>query len=810
MTKQIDRLDRMKRLNRLFSKSKRNVRMAAFTGTLIVCAIWFWTSLPEPLFTAPQSFIAKDREGRLLGAKVAADGQWRFPPARSVPNRFVTALLHYEDKRFFNHVGIDPLALLRAAYLNVKHQRVHSGGSTLSMQVIRMSRQRPDRSIPEKLIEMMLAVRLEIAYSKNEILSLYAAQAPFGGNVVGLEAAAWRYFGRDAGELTWAEACTLAVLPNNPAMVHPGRDRAALLEKRNGLLVRLHARGVLNTIELDMARREPLPLAPAPLPRTAPHLLDTLIHAYDVPGATFDTTLDLALQQQVREIVARHGDELEKLDIRNAAALVIDNDSFDVLAYVGNSDYGDHNGYAVDLVPRPRSTGSVLKPLLYATMLQEGELTPATLVPDVPLHFAGYMPENFDRVYRGAVPARYALAQSLNVPAVYMLARRGVTPFYDFLRHLGMTTLHRAPNEYGLSLILGGAEGTLWELTSLYANLAYLAKADRVRGEVSYRQARVLARQGTATQARSDLGSGAAWLTLQALVDVARPGNDAFWRRFSSSQKIAWKTGTSFGQRDGWALGSTSRYTVGVWTGNANGEGRPGLTGVNTAAPIMFEIFQRLPHSGWFARPEHQLTTLSVCREDGYLANADCPHATTTVPRGSAFSQSSPHYRRVHLDATGQWRVDSRCESVASMQTRSVFVLPASQEYFYRKLHGEYRPLPPWRADCRAGTGAAKQDSGRGDERAPIDVLYPAARTILYIPVDLGGRRSRTVFEAVHREPERTVFWHVDDEYLGATTTFHQMALDVSAGQHRLTLVDDHGNRVERAFTVLGKESTQQ
>lgn len=797
------------RVYRTLRQSGRSHRVVLLCGVLFISAIWFWTSLPEPLFNAPLSFIANDRDGRLLGAKAAADGQWRFPPARTVPERFVTALIHFEDKRFFNHSGIDPLALLRAAYLNLKHQRVRSGGSTLSMQVIRMARQRPDRSFGEKLIEMLLAVRLEIGYSKKEILTLYSAQAPFGGNVVGLAAAAWRYFGRGASELTWAEACALAVLPNNPALIHPGRDRAALLEKRNGLLARLHARGVLSAIELNMARREPLPPAPSSLPRTAPHLLDTLIHNYGVSGATFDTALDAALQRQVRDIVTRHGNELEKQGIRNAAVLVIDNDSFDVLAYVGNSQYGDRDGYAVDLIPRPRSTGSVLKPLLFATMLQEGELTPATLVPDVPLHYAGYMPENFDRLYRGAVPARYALAQSLNVPAVYMLARRGVAPFYDFLQHLGMTTLHRAPNEYGLSLILGGAEGTLWELTSLYANLAFLAKADRARGELTYRQARVLRNQGAATEARSDLGSGAAWLTLQALIDVARPGNDAFWRRFSSTQKIAWKTGTSFGQRDGWALGSTPRFTVGVWTGNANGEGRPGLTGVNSAAPLMLEIFQRLPHAEWFPRPENQLTTISVCREDGYLANADCPHTTATVPRDSIFVQNSPYYRRVHLDATGQWRVDSRCESVASMQTRSWFVLPASQEYFYRKLHGEYRPLPPWRADCRTDARAAKQDSGRSEERAPIEVLYPAAKTLLYIPVDLGARRSRTVFEAVHREPERTVFWHIDDAYLGATTTFHQMALDVTAGQHSLVLVDDQGNRVEREFTVLDKDNAQ-
>lgn len=464
-------------------------RRAPVLIVLGLAGIAFWQCLPNPLFRDPAASILLARDGELLGARIAADEQWRFPPMEQVPEKFHTAIVSYEDRRFFYHPGIDPLALARAVYLNIKHGRVVSGGSTLNMQVIRLARHHPPRSYLEKIIELFLAVRLEAGYSKNDILALYASHAPFGGNVVGLEAAAWRYFGRAPDKLSWAESATLAVLPNSPALIHPGRNRASLRAKRDGLLRVLHAERHLSDIDLDLALREPLPEQPFALPQNAPHLLETLrLEATDARHR-FHTTLDQRTQLAAQEVIAQQIQTLALQGIYNAAALVVDNESFEVLAYAGNAQWSVDNtrGYAVDIVRRPRSTGSILKPLLFASMLQAGEILPTTLVADVPTQYAGYIPENIDKLYRGAVPAQVALAQSLNVPAVRMLKEHGVNRFYDFLQHIGMSTLQRRPEEYGLTLILGGAEGTLWDITGMYANLAQLAMQP-AHGTLHYRR----------------------------------------------------------------------------------------------------------------------------------------------------------------------------------------------------------------------------------------------------------------------------------------------------------------------------------
>ncbi len=762
---------------------------------LTAIGVAFWRCLPEPLFDAAVSSIVLSRDGGLLGAQIAGDGQWRFPPRAEVPEKFGRALIAFEDRRFRLHPGVDPLALARALHLNLTRGSIVRGGSTLTMQTVRLARRNPHRTYSEKLVEMLWALRLELGHSKDDILALYAAHAPFGGNVVGLEAAAWRYFGRSPQRLSWAESAMLAVLPNSPALIHPGKNRDTLKARRDRLLRHLHTDGALSALDLELALREPLPSAPLPLPQHAPHLLQTL--ASEAGADRFDTTVDAALQTAVQEILARHVQSLRLQDIHNAAALVVDNDTFEVMAYVGNAQWSVSNehGYAVDIVRRPRSTGSVLKPFLFAGMIQAGEILPATLVPDVPTQYAGYMPQNFDRLFRGAVPAQVALAQSLNVPAVRMLQQYGVTRFYDDLHHLGMTTLQRPPEEYGLALILGGAEGTLWDLVDMYANLADLAKGVAPGPARPYRRLRVTT-EAPPSPRPADLGPAAAWLTLNALLEVARPGEEAHWQNFASAQKIAWKTGTSFGLRDAWAIGSTTRHTVGVWVGNASGEGRPGLTGSLVAAPLMFEIFNRLGGGEWFTMPALRMKEVEVCKNDGYLANGHCDTVRQWAPLESHFDQVSPHHRRVHLDHSRRWQVDGDCESLSQMVHQDWFVLPPGQEFYFRRYHAGYRPLPPFRADCAAGRQA----------RRPLDFLYPNVGTRVYIPIDLDEKKGRTVFEAVHRQAGTTLYWHLDERYLGATTTFHQQALELTPGLHVVTIVDEQGNRLSRRFEVLGTE----
>lgn len=776
--------------------AKRRKRLLILCAGLAAFLLLFWFSLPRSLFNDPLSPVLLAANGRLLDATLAADEQWRFPRLRSVPQRYFQVLVQYEDRRFFSHPGVDPLAFARALAQNVRHRRIVSGGSTISMQVIRIARKNRGRSYLEKIREVFLALRLERSHSKKEVLTLYAANAPFGGNIVGVDAASWFYFGRSAEALSWAEASFLAVLPNAPGLISSAKGRQALQKKRNGLLRRLLKRKLLSKLEYSLALAENVPNGPRPVPRLASHLLATLV-AQRPRQRLFQTALEPRLQEKMLQIVGSEGERLLAKNIRNLAALVIDNWRGTVVAYVGNVARGRRaeHGQDIDLIQSPRSTGSILKPFLYAAMLQEGGLTPQTLVADTPVHFSGYIPENFDRRFRGAVPARDALAWSLNIPAIRMLQAYGVPRFYNLLKKWGMTTLTRPPGGYGLTLILGGAEGTLYQITGMYAGLVQLALADAGRRN----EVRLLVAEAARPLPMKDLGPAAAFLTLEALTEVNRPDQEGFWKQFKSSKWVAWKTGTSFGLRDAWSVGMTPAYTVGVWAGNADGEGNPNLTGLSTSAPVLFDILQSLDTGGAIPAPNLWLEEIAVCRDSGFLAGDLCPKITVNMPRESHFSQSCPYHQLVHLDAGRRFRVDSRCESIERMVHVPWFVLPPLAEYYYRRYHPEYRALPPYRQDC---SGLVQGESGR----QAMSLVYPEVNSAVYLPVDLDGKPGQAVFEAVHRRPETTIYWHIDDKYLTATRRFHQVGVEPGPGKHLLVLIDEEGRRLERRFTVLNRE----
>lgn len=767
-------------------------------GALCATGLGFYALVPVIRFDDPLSTVVLDRHGELLGASIAADGQWRFGPAETVPPRFIEAITCFEDRRFFRHPGVDPLAILRAAGQNVRGGRVVSGGSTLTMQVVRLARKNHERSVTEKLVQAVLALRLEWSASKDEILGLYAAYAPMGGNTVGLDAAAWRYFGRPADRLSWAETATLAVLPNAPALLHPGRNREALRRKRDRLLDALHARGAIDAMTCALAKEEPLPPAPQRLPEWAPHLVARAGKTIALPSRRqgspwVRTTLDRDLQVGAAEVVERHHRTLAGGGVHNAAALVVEVATGRVVAYVGNvADSGDDHGRHVDVVPATRSTGSILKPLLYSAMLDCGEVLPRQLVPDVPSHFGVFHPENFDRTYAGAVPARAALARSLNIPAARMLRSYGVERFQAALRDMGLTTLKQPARHYGLALILGGAESSLWEVTGVYAGLARTAA-----GIGGFHAPTYLAGAVPEAAPASPVSAAAAYLTLEAMVEVERPGDDNGWRFFSGARPIAWKTGTSYGFRDAWAVGVTPDYAVGVWAGNADGEGRPGLTGYHAAAPILFDLFGLLPASPGFAVPSG-LRDIDVCAQSGMRAGRFC-RATRSelVPSAALGAPPCSFCRLVHTEASGRWQVHGDCEPVAAIRSAAWFVLPPAMEVHYARRHADYRPPPPLRPDCRRDPGVAA---------AALSCVYPPEGAQVYVPREMDGGGGRVVFEAAHREAEAPVFWHIDGEYYGETRDIHELAVAPAPGRHVLTLVDAAGEEIRRTFTVIGRD----
>ena len=785
-------------------------RKFLYISAFIIMILIFAFSLPNPLFDNSYSPVIYDREGRLLGARVAPDGQWRFPKEDSLNDKFVIALIEAEDRRFHQHIGIDPFAIARAIVLNIREGRIVSGASTISMQTIRLSRNRP-RTFIEKIIEAFLAIRLELSHSKNEILALYAANAPFGGNVVGLEAAAWRWFGRGSADLSWAEAATLAVLPNNPALIHPGRNREALRSRRDALLLHLHNQNYFDADTLVLSLAENIPDEPLPLPRHAPHLLDHIVLERGMSHSSHITTIDRDIQERVSEILNRASVRFAENHIMNGAAIVLNTRTGEVFAYVGNTETS-HAG-DVDIIRARRSSGSLLKPFLFAAMLDSGDLLPASLVSDIPTRVGSFAPENITRTYLGVVPANEALIRSLNVPAARALRQYGVDRFAVLLRSLGLTTLFRSGHDYGLPLILGGAEVTLWEISSLYAALGRAAEFNfpeliTPNGAVNfppsvylqslYPNVSSIPVSPSSGSSALPISPGAAWLTLNALINTVRPGDEAIWQEFAGARNIAWKTGTSYGFRDAWAIGLTPEWTVGVWIGNASGEGRAELRSAVTSAPVLFEIFSALHVMGtgarqnWFYQPASDLRLIESCSSSGFPASVNCENIFYQYsPIYSPAPPVCPFCQSIVLNESQDRRITLDGTSSSIAIERKWFVLPPAEEWYYRRWNLDYSPLPP-----RENSLPLSQDG-------LLALFNPEPNSEVFIPREIDGREGRIVFSAAHRYDNEVIFWHLDDVYLGQTHTFHEMEARPAPGYHTLLLVDSSGNTLSRSFTVL-------
>ena len=772
---------------------------------LVLLFVWWLFCLPSPLFKAPLATELLSSEGELLSARIAADGQWRMPAADSISPKLIAAVINYEDKTFRRHWGISARGLFRAVRDNWSAGRVVSGGSTITMQVARMARGNRARTLVQKLLEGAVATRLEAGYSKDEILRLWLANAPFGGNVVGAEAATRRYYGRSPAELSWAEAATLAVLPNAPALIHPGRSREELRFKRDRLLDDLARSGDISPDEAKLAKLEPLPEEPRPLPRAGEHLLERLRKASG-PGR-YRSSLHGSLQAEVNALVRRHQSLLVGNQVHNVAAMVTEVSSGKVVAYVGNVP-GLAPAYApdVDIITSPRSPGSLLKPMLYALAQEDGKLTPRGLLPDVPVSFGKFQPANFYHNYDGAVPADEALARSLNIPFVHLLQDYGVPRFHAALRGYGFRQVNQPADHYGLALILGGGEITMEEINGWFLGMArqlryfydrqgWYQPADFDRPTLLDAHSRPPSENLSLVP--GPIGAGAAYQTLEALTELVRPDDTGAALRFSSRRQIAWKTGTSFGFRDAWAVGCTPAYVVSVWNGNADGEGREGLVGVKAAAPLLFNIFRALEEystaaPAWFEPPWDDMVRTSTCTVSGFLAGPDCPTGDVWMATKSERSPACTRHQRIFTDPEEKFRVRQDC-GPAPATPQSWFTLPARQAYYYRYRHPEYRTPPPFHPDCGADPAATG---------SPMQFIYPYRNGVLSPVKNWKGETEPVFFELAHQDKEKTVFWHLDQEYLGETKVFHSLSVHVEAGRHLITAVDEDGHRVERRFRV--------
>lgn len=759
-----------------------------WVGIIAGISFLLWLMWPVVLVPDPLSMMLTDRDGQLLDARIARDGQWRFEGSDQIPEKFEAALLTFEDSWFYWHPGFNPVSMFKAALANTRSGHIRRGGSTITMQVVRLSRKGKPRTYREKWIELNRAVRLTFQYRKKSILKRYIDMAPFGGNVVGLEAAAWRYYGKPSTQLSWGEAATLAVLPNSPALIHPGRNRDALEEKRNALLDRMVLAGHLTMESAEMAKAEDIPTIPISLPRRAPELATTLGQQ---GTGRIQTTLDGSLQDAARQVMVRHHERLSGNSIDNQAVIIVNNLDHRVLVYAGNSPDAGNQGGDVDIINAPRSPGSTLKPLLYACALDEGMIWPTSLLADIPTQYGSYRPENFNRQFQGIVPAREAIASSLNVPMVRLLQAYGVDQFLRQLRQFGLETLNKTAEHYGLSLILGGGEVTLFQLVQVYSAIAHqLAIPEEQTQKQPLNGLEIQLNSPSKTKIMMP-SPGASWQMMEAMRLPDRPDGQENWSYFESSRVIAWKTGTSFGFKDAWAIGVTPKYTIGVWVGNADGEPRPELVGLKAAAPLLFDLFDLLPATSWFSPPLNDLELRSVCSFSGMPSGSHCPADTMLIPDRQQRPIPCSYHQEVFLDPQTGLRTNSSCSTPQLAIRKTYAILPPLQEHYYRLHHPEYQRLPPLAQPCQ-----------EGQDLNPIQWIYPAEFTRLVLPIDLDGQRQSVLLRATHRDPDAVLFWHVDNEYLGQTRHDHEFQIQPDPGMHTLTLVDGAGNRSSQQIRV--------
>ena len=753
----------------------------------IVLAVAGWAAIPKPdLYEGVSwSTLVTDRDGRPLKLRLAADGRYRlFAPLEEIAEAAREATLLYEDRRYFRHPGIDPVALVRAAWTTYFRRTRLVGGSTITMQLARMRFDLDTRSPLGKLVQSARALQLERHYSKDEILEAYLNFAPYGGSVEGIATASRVYFDKPASALDLGEALALTVIPQNPSGRFPvtADGRAALLAARSRLLaVWPAAPDGADEEALARARLAPVFRSPAGLPDRAPHFVRDRVPR--TAEAEIRTTLDLGLQDLLETRIRHYVEQRRREGIDNAAAMLIDHRRMEVLAFVGSAAFGDAAiAGQVNGVLARRSPGSTLKPLLYGLAFDEGLIHPMTLLEDAPRRYAAYTPENFDRGFMGPVFARDALIHSRNLPAASLLEQLDVERFRNWLREAGVDGLMPAEH-YGLALALGGSEMTMEELVRLYATLAgggvwrdLAATTDAERA----RPRRLLSRE-------------ASFLVLDILRDVPRP--DAGPQRPATRQSIAWKTGTSFGFRDAWSVGVAGPYVLAVWVGNFDGSSNPAFVGREGAAPLFFAIADslrfrtapELPSAGL------NLRRVEVCATTGDLPGPHCPRTTRAwfMPGVSPIKESSV-YRAVRIDpSTGLRTCRDHIEA-----TLAVYEFwPSNLSNVFRRAGVSIRRPPRWSPDCELDRTAA---SG-----APPRIASPQS-SLVYYASHGAAEPSNVLLSAVADGDARSLYWFVDDRFLAEVAAGEDYLWAPRPGQFTIRVADDLGRADAVSILVAG------
>lgn len=722
--------------------------------------------------------VITDRNGEPLHAYLTHDQKWRMKTELSeISPLLKRTILAKEDQYFYRHPGINPLAALRALFNNVTKGHRTSGASTITMQVARALEHRP-RTLGSKFIESFRALQLEWKYSKDEILQLYLNVVPYGGNIEGVKAASLLYFQKAPDHLSLAEITALSIIPNRPSTLVIGRNNPGIVAERNKWLLRFAAEKVFTRKEIEDALAEPLQAQRTLVPKAAPQFSLKLKNS--ATGPLVRSTLQPNTQAMVEKLTADYTRALRLQNIRNAAVLVVDNQTRQVLAYVGSADFRDTSDAGqVNGATAIRQPGSTLKPLLYGLCFDQGLLTPKTVLTDVPVDYGGYRPENYDQRFNGYVTVEYALENSLNIPAVNSLHRLGTDALIDKLAAANFRQVQKDRRKLGLSLILGGCGATLEELTGLFCAFAN----DGVYAPLRYSSA------DTAARRQRLLSPDATYLVTNILSQVARPDFPLSWSATEHLPKIAWKTGTSYGRRDAWSIGYNKRFTVGVWVGNFSGQGVPGLSGANTATPLLFRVFNSIDYNNsgeWFARPTH-LDQRLVCSESGLPPGPWCTNLVLDdyLPLVSA-TTTCAHLQEVKVSPDSSLSYCAACAPATGFIRKLYRTVPPEMAEYYAARNQPYAHIPPHNPDCEKLAG------GDGPViKAPLNGSEYYREKSDPEPLQLSARAGNDV---------QRVYWYLNDRFYKSAAPGEKLFfLPESDGPLKIACTDDKGrNRTIR------------
>lgn len=754
-----------RRLRRIFSLKNILFGLGAFFLSFVLLDLFFPLPPAKPLST---TVLAQD--STLLSAYLSTDDKWRMQTRlEDVSEDLVKAIIAKEDRWFYFHTGINPLAIGRAALSNVFSGKRVSGASTITMQLARMMEPK-ERTWWNKLVEMFRALQLEWHYSKDEILERYLSYLPYGGNVEGVTTASYIYFDRPPKSLSLAQSTLLTVVPNRPNSLRPDTQSEAAEAARDKWLRRFGEVGVFPAAQIEAALAEPVVARRHEIKPRAPHFSRRM--AQENAAAEIRTTLDPEIQATAETLLGNYVRRARFKGITNGAVLVVDNQDASVRAYCGSADYYDGaSGGQVDGIRAVRSPGSTLKPILYAMSFDEGIYTPGSRLLDVPATWNGYSPDNYDEKFRGPVSLEYALRHSLNITAVSTLKAVGYEAFVDLLEAAGMETVRKKRSELGLSVILGGCGVTLEELVRTFSAFARGGRMARLRMQAdadSLPETRLFSPE-------------AAWLISDILSGIERPDLPNMLIDATDRAKVAWKTGTSYGRRDAWSIGFTPRYTIGVWIGNFDGRGVPDLSGTTMAVPLLFDLFGALEQGSRrkFTRP-HAVFQCDVCSETGDIPSEYCRHKV----KGYYIQDVSPrkvcdqeHLLYVNADTTQQYCTG--CLPQTGYRKVSFPIYPAELTLWYESQGLTYPQPPPHNPACEATF------DGPGPQ-----IISPSPDFEYFVQKTMG---QEILLQAASDSRVNRHYWYIDGRFHSSTSPGEKVFFAARPGSPKITCMDDKG-----------------